>query len=907
MRLLIVDDHPINLKLLRAQLEVEGHAVVEAGNGIEALQALEAQSVDGVISDILMPRMDGYRLCLEVRRSAIHANLPFVLYTSTYNSPADRELAHAAGADAYIAKPAPTETILAALSAAADKTRAPPASTAVEEFAAPVLQQYNATLVRKLEDKSTELERAYDGLSQTEARLSGLVETAMDAIIACDEQQIITLFNTAAEQMFGCLRAEAIGGPLDAFIPQRFRKRHTGQLERFGRVGYTKRTGTNVVWALRRDGGEFPIEASISKLETSRGRLYTVFIRDISERYLAESKIRAMNRVLTVLSGINSLIVRTPHREELFREVCRIAVDQGRFLQAWIGVVDEDRKAIRLAAREGVGDQFHVGLHAYLEKHTLGDGGILANVIDTLQPALFNDLVNYPGAIKEAIEAHSRAVVILPLVCQGVGVGVLVLHAEVAGFFDEEEMKLLHQLAGDISFALDDIRKSEQLHYQAYHDVLTGLPNRRLFNERLSQAMLAKNGDDSPLAVVLVDLERFRNVNETFGRAAGDELIKLAASRLRHANATTARIGVDIFVLEIRNARSTAEIARAVDDVLECCFTEPFIVMDQELRIGARSGVAVFPNDGADPEALQRNAEAALRRGKTTSERCVFYASSMNARAGEALTMESQLRRAIERQEFVLHYQPKFAFSDRRMASLEALIRWQHPERGLVPPMQFIPVLEACGLIGVVGEWVIYQSLADQRQWRAEGLFSPRIAVNVSPLQLRRKDFAEAICAIMALNQGGELELEITESVMMEEVDRNVGVLRTIREAGVSIAIDDFGTGFSSLAYIARLPVTCLKIDRVFVNGMLEGPEGMAIVSSIVGLAHSLQLKVVAEGVETEEQARLLQLLRCDEAQGYLFSKPLPSDRLEKLLCCHEAINDPRSGGQPAGNAGQFS
>ncbi|HEY2346886.1 MAG TPA: EAL domain-containing protein [Xanthomonadaceae bacterium] len=769
--------------------------------------------------------------------------------------------------------------------AAAGTTRTPPMGSDADELAPPVLQQYNATLVRKLEDKSTELERAYDGLSQTEARLSGLVETAMDAIIACDEQQRITLFNSAAEQMFGCPRKEAIDGPLGAFIPQRFREGHTRQLEQFGQTGYTKRMGAKAVWGLRRDGTEFPIEASISKLETSRGRLYTVFIRDITERQLADASIRRMNRVLTVLSGINTLIVRATDREELFREACRIAIDEGHFLQAWIGMVDDDRRAVRFVTGRGKRESsFHVGLHAYLERHRLGDGGILATAIDTLRPVLLNDSANDPKAIRAAVEAGSRAAVILPLVCEGVGVGVFVLHSETAGFFNEEELKLLRELAGDISFALEDIRKSEQLHYHAQYDLLTGLPNRRLFSERLSQAILAKNGDDSMLAAVLIDLERFRNVNETLGRASGDELIRQAASRLQHANETSARIGVDTFAFKIRDARSAAEIARAVDDLLARCFSEPFIVQGHELRIGVRGGVAVFPSDGADPEALLRNAEAALRRGKTTQERCVFYAPIMNARAAEALTMESKLRRAIERQEFVLHYQPKISMADRRITSLEALIRWQHPERGLVPPMQFIPVLEECGLIGTVGEWAILQSLADQRRWRTDGLLAPRIAVNVSPLQLRRKDFAEAICAIVASNHGVELELEITESVMMEEVDRNIGVLRTVREAGVSIAIDDFGTGFSSLAYIARLPVTCLKIDRAFINGMMEGPEGLAIVSSILGLAHSLDLKVVAEGVETEEQARLLHLLRCDEAQGYLFSKPLPVDPLEKLL-----------------------
>jgi EAL domain-containing protein (putative c-di-GMP-specific phosphodiesterase class I) len=302
------------------------------------------------------------------------------------------------------------------------------------------------------------------------------------------------------------------------------------------------------------------------------------------------------------------------------------------------------------------------------------------------------------------------------------------------------------------------------------------------------------------------------------------------------------------------------------------------------LRIGSRFGVAVFPGDGADAETLLRNAEAALRRARSAAEHCVFYAPVLNARAAEALRMESKLRRAIERQEFVLYYQPKITLADRRISGVEALMRWRDPTGGLVLPGQFIPVLEESGLIGAVGQWALHQALTDQKRWRTAGYAAPRVAVNVSSLQLRKNDFAEMIAQIVTSNEGAALELEITESMIIEQVDRTIEALKRIRACGVNVAIDDFGTGYCSLSYIAKLPVTSLKIDRAFILGMSEGPEGLAIVSSIIALAHSLKLNVVAEGVETEEQARLLQLLACDEAQGYLFSKPLPSEALEELL-----------------------
>ena len=288
--------------------------------------------------------------------------------------------------------------------------------------------------------------------------------------------------------------------------------------------------------------------------------------------------------------------------------------------------------------------------------------------------------------------------------------------------------------------------------------------------------------------------------------------------------------------------------------------------------------------DGTEAEALLNNAEAALRKAKSSAERYVFYGRELNARAAEALNLETRLRRAIERQEFVLHYQPKLALADRRIAGAEALIRWRDPERGLVAPGEFISVLEESGLIAVIGEWVLRQAMADQRSWRDAGVAPPRVAVNVSPLQLRRPEFGDLIADVIAGSAGGELELEVTESVIMENVERIVVTLERIRACGVSVAIDDFGTGYSSLSYIARLPVTTLKIDRAFVVNMTETPEGMAIVSSIIALAHALKLSAVAEGIETEDQAQLLRLLGCDEGQGFLFSRAVSSADFVALL-----------------------
>jgi len=1017
MKLLIVDDREMNLKLLRVQLEAEGHVVVDAANGVEALEVLDRERIDGVVSDILMPRMDGYRLCLEVRKSESYRDIPFVLYTSTYNSPADRNLAESVGADAYVVKPAPTKVILDALQAAARTPGTRAVSGTPVELEAPVLQQYSETLVRKLEAKSLELERANERLVQAEARLSGLVESALDAIVAVDEDHRIVLFNAAAGRTFACSPAEALGRSLNDFIPLRFRAADTADIGASGLAPpFERLTGTRKVWALRSDGTEFPIEASISKLDTRQGRLYTVFIRDISERHraeqalarseaalrraqdlaqlahvvtgadgafeswsdtlprligaddsrmprstrewldiihpdqrafvraraieaarsgvrsdleyrmwrgniwvdvrhvmeplpaepgdeeggrrwfntlqnvseqkLAEFKIRSLNRMHAVLSGINTLIVRAQDRDELFREACRIAVDVGTFPKAWIALVAEDGKSLRLAAGHGAGDAFLEDLRTRLTASTVGGHSVVARAILEMQPIVSNDVEeDLLGLERTGVgEAGARSLAAFPLAIDRKAVGVLVLHAEAPDFFDGEEMKLLRELAGDISFALDHLLKTERIHYLGSYDPLTGLPNRRLFTEGLSHRIEAIKGRDEMLAVVLLDLERFRRVNETLGRAAGDELLWMVAARLKLCNTSAARIGLDVFAINVHDKYTAAEVVHALADLASRCFEAPFRLSREELRMGWRGGVAVFPDDGNDAEALLRNAEAALRRAKGGAEHCVFYAPDMNARAAEALAMESKLRRAVERQEFVLHYQPKVRLADGRISGVEALIRWQDPEQGLVPPGQFISILEESGLIGTVGQWVLGQALADYRRWRAIGLEPCRVAVNVSPIQLHRPDFAAQIERLVAEDGGGALEIEIPESVIMENADRNAAMLNDIRAHGVTVSMDDFGTGYCSLSYIAKLPLTSLKIDRAFITGMTEGPQGMAIVSSTIALAHALKLTVVAEGVETDEQATMLRLLACDEAQGFLYSKAVPATEIEGLL-----------------------
>jgi EAL domain-containing protein (putative c-di-GMP-specific phosphodiesterase class I) len=325
-------------------------------------------------------------------------------------------------------------------------------------------------------------------------------------------------------------------------------------------------------------------------------------------------------------------------------------------------------------------------------------------------------------------------------------------------------------------------------------------------------------------------------------------------------------------------------VARGIEQA--AIFTAPFEIDGREVRLSAKTGIAISPDDGADADALFRNAEAALKRAKETAERYLFYAPQINARVSEQVELEHRLRRAVERGELFLHYQPKLDLVSRRVIGLEALMRWAGPDGTLVSPGKFVPVLEQTGLIFEAGQQVLAAARRAHAEWNARGVAAPRIAVNVSALQLRRRSFVDDVkSALGAVGaDGGGVDLEVTESLLMSDIDESIRKLRTMRDLGLRIALDDFGTGYSSLAYLSKLPVDTLKIDRSFIHGMTENPDDTSIVSTIISLAQALRLKVVAEGVESEQQAQLLRLLRCDQAQGYLFSPPVPAERIEALL-----------------------
>jgi diguanylate cyclase (GGDEF)-like protein/PAS domain S-box-containing protein len=625
-----------------------------------------------------------------------------------------------------------------------------------------------------------------------------------------------------------------------------------------------------------------------SKVEDKAHPRHLCMIQDITERKAAEGTIVHLNRVYAVLSGINSLIVRALNCDELFREACRIAVEAGGFRMAMIGIVDRSTMKVVPMASTGKDEALLTDIKCLLSSSEDAPKSMVAQVIREKKAVVSNDSLSDSRVLfgQKYAESGVRSMAVLPLIVADEAVGVLALYSSEIEFFQKEELKLLTELAGDIAFAIDHIGKQERLNYLAYYDALTGLANRSLFLERVAQYMRSAVSGGHKLALFLLDLERFKNINDSLGRPAGDALLKQVAAWLTYSTGDAnllARIDADHFALVIPEVRQDGDLARLAEKTMETFLEHPFHLNDAVFRIAAKVGIALFPDDAADADTLFRNAEAALKKAKASGDRCLFYTQKMTAAVARKLTLENQLRQALDNEEFALYYQPKVNLVSGKITSAEALIRWNDPRTGLVPPGKFIPILEETGLIYEVGRWALRKAIEDYLRWRSAGLTAVRIAVNVSPLQLRNRGFIAEIEQVIGIDAhaAAGLELEITESLIMEDVNHSIVSLQAIRAMGITIAIDDFGTGFSSLSYLAKLPVDTLKIDRSFVIDMTAGPEGLALVSTIIDLAHSLKLKVVAEGVETEEQSRLLRLLSCDEMQGFLFSKPLPSEIFE--------------------------
>jgi len=448
-------------------------------------------------------------------------------------------------------------------------------------------------------------------------------------------------------------------------------------------------------------------------------------------------------------------------------------------------------------------------------------------------------------------------------------------------------------LASYVCFFTDisERKASEQrIHRLAYYDALTHLPNRTLFQDRLYTALQQAERQKAWVVLMFLDLDRFKPINDSLGHAAGDRMLKDMAERLLACvddDDTVARMGGDEFTLLLQPKASREQaLNRAIhvaEHILDGLVT-PFVLENREFFVTASIGIALSPQDGSELSQLMKNADTAMyhakERGKNNFQ---FYQADMNASALERLELESDLRHALEQNEFILYYQPQFSGDGKRLTGAEALLRWRHPTRGLVPPGDFIPVIEELGLVVDVGDWVLREACRQLKAWHQQKVRVPKVSVNISARQFSDGQLGTRIATI--LDETGLppacLELELTESILMREVNEAMQILDSLKNLGLSIAVDDFGTGYSSLNYLKQFPIDVLKIDRTFVDGLPEGEQDAQIARAIIAMAHSLNLAVIAEGVETHEQLEFLREHGCDEVQGYLFGRPMPANQFE--------------------------
>jgi diguanylate cyclase (GGDEF)-like protein/PAS domain S-box-containing protein len=705
-----------------------------------------------------------------------------------------------------------------------------------------------------------------------EASYGGLLEATPDALVVVNADGKIVLSNVRAEKQFGYRRTELLGQPATSIIPEGFMGQPMHDARELSDA-LTQQTGGAIeLQGRRKDGSTFPVELRLTSAGTE-GTLLTASIRDISARKRAEAnllqKSEELNRAQITLNCIGDAVVCT----DLMANITFLNPVAAR-MTGWL-----------------------------LQE---APGRPLAEVFRIVAPASDDGVNSADFAILR------KRVAPLPTQC------VLVRRD---GFEIQIEISaaLIHDCRGQVTGAVIVFRDTsavramaQQMAHAATHDFLTGLPNLMLLNDRISQAIQVERRRKRRVAVLFLDLDGFKHINDSLGHPIGDKLLQSVAKRLVNcvrSSDTVGRQGGDEFVVLLSGVPGLEDAAHMARRLLQAV-KGGHSVDEHDLHITTSIGVSVFPDDGLDAESLIKNADTAMYQAKENGRQGFqFFKPAMSLRAVERRSIEEDLRRALERQEFSLCYQPKVSLTTGRIVGAEALIRWAHPTRGPLLPAQFIPVAEESGLILPIGNWVLREACTQARVWADEGLPAVSMAVNVSAMEFLGENFLDGLFAALDETRlpPSCLELEVTESVLMKRVECAAAILQTLRQTGVRVAVDDFGTGYSSLSYLRKFPIDTLKIDQSFVRHIANGGDDIAIVVAVISMARSLKLQVVAEGVETKQELEFLRAHQCGQAQGYYFSRPVPPEQFSSLLRTESGRRPPARSAARRSNLAQES
>jgi diguanylate cyclase (GGDEF)-like protein len=612
-----------------------------------------------------------------------------------------------------------------------------------------------------------------------------------------------------------------------------------------------------------------------------------------AERVRQEEQIARLNRVLRMLSGINGLVLRIRDRTELLRETCRLAVSVGGYAVAIASSRVPGFSSIQPMAWSGVSDEMTEKLRAYVAESVGRESSVIARAVRTGKEFVCNNTADIAAtATFDSIMLHSGllSVVALPLLVDGSVIALLVLTARDSDVVSEEELLMLREVAGNLSFGLQYLQRDTTARFLSHFDPHTGLAKRSLFCERVQRLLTAPSSHGARHAVVVLDVERLSVINDSFGRRSGDLLLHQISERLKRQYSKTDQVahfsGGTFAIVVAVGKLSNREFGSTGYQHAQALFSEPFVIDGRVVPVAIRDGFAISPEDGTDATTLVQNAEAALHYARGAGLRQVHYSAKARSEIVGQLALEHRLRQAFDRQEFELFYQPKVNVVTRRIQGAEALIRWRNPDEGLVTPAVFLPLLEASGFIVQVGEWVVQQAARDCQNWKSLALPPVRVAVNIAPAQLRHPDFERTFMQAIRpwSSRTWGLDVEITEGVLQEDSGAEIRKLKHLRESGVKVAIDDFGTGYSSLSRLATLPIDTLKIDRSFVSQSLTSQSGSSLIKTIIALARSFNMTTVAEGVEKQDELDLLWHMGCDQSQGYLHSPAVTAAEFADLL-----------------------
>jgi len=641
------------------------------------------------------------------------------------------------------------------------------------------------------------------------------------------------------------------------------------------------------------DKEEFVFKTWISTtkvpLRNDRNEIFGVagISRDITERKLADALREGQAQILEMIA------MSAPLGDVLERLVLLIE-SQFKGILASVQLLDETGTRLRHGAAPSLPDSYNKAIDGASIGPNAGSCGTSAY---RREPVFVADVMTDPRweDYKDLAAEHGlRSCWSTPILShKGKILGTFAIYASEVREPAEVEAGLagLIDVATRIAgIAIERKQAEDRIHFMANHDALTGLPNRALLNDRLSQAILYAQRYDRWVTALFVDLDNFKFINDSLGHNAGDELLKTVARRMVsciRATDTVVRIGGDEFVIVLFDQPKDVDVISEIVRKIQSAIAEPVRLEGHDLSVTSSIGIANYPNDGVDTDALLANADAALYRAKDVGrDNFQFYTSELNAKVHEKFLLQEELRNAVARSELVLHYQPQVDLRTGRVFALEALVRWRHPKLGLVPPIKFIPMAEGSGLIVPIGNWVLREACRQNKAWQDAGLPPVVVGVNVSARQFREKTLVAQVASVLKESrlEAKYLELEVTESVIMQDVDLAVATMKELQGLGVHLSIDDFGTGYSSLCALKSFPVSRLKIDKSFIDGLLDNENDKAVADAVVSLGRTLNLRVIAEGVETDAQAAFLRSIHCDEMQGYLFSKPLPAMGVEELL-----------------------